>query len=80
MRVGLEELLADVTLEPDEPAFVMHGTTVSTNSVIERSGPRLAMLTTKGFKDLLELQRLRLKVPTNYFSVRTQSLVPRELV
>jgi len=80
VREGLEELLADVTLEPDEPVFVMHGTTVSTNAVIERSGPRLAMLTTKGFKDLLELQRLRLKVPTNYFSVRTPSLVPRELV
>ncbi len=80
VREGLEELLADVTLEPDEPVFVMHGTTVSTNSVIERSGPRLAMLTTKGFKDLLELQRLRLKVPTNLFSIRTSSLVPRELV
>ena len=46
----------------------MHGTTVSTNSVIERSGPRLAMLTTKGFKDLLESA---LKVPTNLFSIRT---------
>ncbi|MDP6787886.1 MAG: hydantoinase/oxoprolinase family protein [Rhodospirillales bacterium] len=80
VREGLEVLLADVTVEPDEPVFVMHGTTVSTNSVIERSGPRLAMLTTKGFKDLLELQRLRLKVPTNLFSTRTKSLVPRELI
>ena len=80
VREGLEELLADVILEADEPVFVMHGTTVSTNSVIERSGPRLAMLTTKGFKDLLELQRLRLKVPTNLFSIRTKSLVPRDRV
>jgi N-methylhydantoinase A len=80
VREGLEELLAGVTLEPGEPVFVMHGTTVSTNAVIERSGPRLAMLTTKGFKDLLELQRLRLKVPTNIFNTRTKSLVPRELI
>ena len=80
VREGLEELLTNMTLEPDEPVFVMHGTTVSTNAVIERSGPRLAMLTTRGFKDLLELQRLRLKEPANIFNTQSKSLVPRELV
>lgn len=36
-----------------------HGTTVATNAVLERSGPVTALVTTKGFRDVLELGRLR---------------------
>jgi N-methylhydantoinase A len=36
-----------------------HGTTVATNAVLERSGPLTALVTTKGFRDVLELGRLR---------------------
>src|SRR3546814_19050917 len=58
----------------------MHGTTVSTNAVIERMGPRIALFTTDGSIDLLTIQRLRLKDPTNLFSGRVQPLIPRDNV
>ena len=37
-----------------------HGTTVATNTIIERKGPRVALITTRGFRDVLELGRYRL--------------------
>jgi N-methylhydantoinase A len=79
-RIGFEEMLARTPPEPGEPVLVMHGTTVSTNQVIERSGPRIAMMVTRGFRDMLELQRLRLRNPMNMFETRISPLVPREHV
>lgn len=75
---GFRQLLERVG-EVDE-VFVVHGTTVSTNTVIERSAAPVALFTTAGFKDLLNLQRLRLKQPTDIFNQRPASLVPRHLV
>lgn len=47
--------LADV----DAPALdlIVHGTTIATNAVIERKGARCALLTTRGFRDILEIGR-----------------------
>ncbi|MCC7016840.1 MAG: hydantoinase/oxoprolinase family protein [Rhodospirillales bacterium] len=79
VRAGFERILKK-GIAPGETVVVVHGTTVSTNTVIERSGARLALLTTKGFKDLLTLQRLRLDKPTDMFNRRAESLIPRRLV
>ncbi len=46
---------ADIPLE--RVAELVHGSTVATNAVIERSGARVAFITTNGFRDLLHLQR-----------------------
>ena len=43
----------------DQVDDVRHGTTVATNAVLERSGPETALITTRGFRDVLELGRLR---------------------
>ena len=43
--------------------FVVHGTTVATNAMLERSGPRVAMITTEGFRDVVELGRTTRLVP-----------------
>lgn len=43
----------------DEVSDFRHGTTVATNAVLERSGPTTALITTSGFRDVLELGRLR---------------------
>ena len=75
---GFTQLLERVG-DVDE-VFVVHGTTVSTNTVIERSAAPVALFTTAGFKDVLNLQRLRLKQPTDIFNQRPASLVPRHLV
>ena len=41
-------------------AEVVHGTTVATNAVLERRGHPTALVTTAGFRDVLELRRLRI--------------------
>lgn len=77
---GMETLLGRIEVGPDEPVIILHGTTVSTNAVIERVGPPIALLTTAGFKDILNIQRLRVKNPTNLFGQRPLALIPRQRV
>ena len=48
---GLRELL------PSGPATIVHGCTLATNAFLQRRGARVALLTTKGFEDLLEIGR-----------------------
>ncbi len=79
-RNGLEALLERLMPGPDEAIMVVHGTTVATNTVIERSGARVALLVTEGFKDVLELARLKLRESMNFNARRTRPLVPRHLV
>lgn len=79
-RNGFEPLLEALGVSQDDEVIVMHGTTVSTNTVIERSAPPIALFVTEGFRDILELQRLRLKNPIDLFSGRATPLVPRNLV
>jgi N-methylhydantoinase A/oxoprolinase/acetone carboxylase beta subunit len=42
---------------PDGPLEIIHGTTVGTNSLLERRGARVALVTTEGFEDLFEIGR-----------------------
>jgi N-methylhydantoinase A len=44
-------------IEPTDIARFVHGTTVATNAVLERRGPKTGLLTTAGFKDVLEIGR-----------------------
>jgi N-methylhydantoinase A len=66
------DLLADVTL-------FIHGTTVATNILVERKGARVGLLTTDGFRDLLELREGTKSDRYNLRSPFPQPLVPRPL-
>jgi N-methylhydantoinase A len=55
IEVGLTEMLALYSLGAADVTYLGHGTTVATNIVIERRGARTGLLTTKGFRDVLEL-------------------------
>ena len=57
-----------------------HSNTVALNSLIERSGARLGLLVTAGFRDLLELARLTVPAPARYDSRRLRPLIPRRRV
>lgn len=74
---GLRRLDADGIASADVSRFV-HGTTVGVNTVIQRRGAALALFTTAGFTDMLELARLRMPDPYNLFCARPPPLVPRE--
>jgi N-methylhydantoinase A len=56
----LEGLLRDEKFKPDDCFAFVHGTTVATNAIIERKGARTGLITTKGFRDVLELRRIRI--------------------
>ncbi len=61
---GVRQLLEETNIAPDEVTEFGHGTTVATNTIIERKGVKVALITTKGFRDVLELGRYR--VPRLY--------------
>ena len=54
---------------------LIHGTTVATNAVLERSGSRIAMLCTAGFRDILEIGRLR-RPPEQIYDLRSAAPLP----
>jgi N-methylhydantoinase A len=62
---------------PEEVGFLGHGTTVATNMVIERRGARTGMITTKGFRDVLEIARQIRPHLYDYDVQRPEPLVPR---
>jgi N-methylhydantoinase A len=80
VKRGLNRLLEEGRIRADTPMLIVHGTTVSTNAVIERSGPPLALLVTAGFPDILGMARLRVDRPTNLFAQRAAPLIPRHRV
>ena len=57
---GLESVFATHGAAPDEVAEIMHGTTVASNAIIELAGARVGLVTSKGFRDVLELRNLRM--------------------
>ena len=61
---GISELCAMAGIEPAQLDQVFHGTTVATNIVIEHSGAKVGMITTKGYRDILHIARH--KKPMNF--------------
>ena len=60
---GVLDAIAKAGFELGRCRFMVHGTTVATNAMLERSGPRVAMITTEGFRDVVELGRTTRLVP-----------------
>ncbi|MEA4846120.1 MAG: hydantoinase/oxoprolinase family protein [Clostridiaceae bacterium] len=52
---GILHILESEGISPEEVEYLAHGTTVATNALIEKKGARLGLITTKGFKDLIEI-------------------------
>ena len=76
---GIAELLRAQNIAGDAVAQVAHGTTVATNAVLEHRGARTALLTTKGFRDVLELRRIRAPQMYDLFWEKPAPLVERYL-
>ncbi len=69
---SVEDLLADVEL-------IVHGTTVATNTLIERKGAKVGLITTEGFRDLLEMREGLKEDRYNLRMQPVEPLVPRYL-
>ena len=57
---GLESVFAEHGVAPDAVAEIMHGTTVASNAILQLAGARVGLVTSKGFRDVLELRNLRM--------------------
>lgn len=76
---GLAHLVKTFALNESSVRHLGHGTTVATNLVIERKGARTGLITTRGFRDVLEIGRQTRPHLYDYDVVRPVALVPREL-
>ena len=76
---GVRSLLEEIGSPPGALQELLHGCTVATNAILEGKGAPTALLTTRGFRDVLELRRVR--VPNLYEPLyeRPPPLVPRQL-
>ncbi len=79
IAAGLQRL-AEGGLQLGAVARFVHGTTVGVNTIIQRRGARVALFTTHGITDILELARLRMPNPYSLFCERPPPLVAREHV
>lgn len=76
---GINDLVKKRDLKLQEVDTIVHGTTLVTNAVIERKGAKTALITTKGFEDVLEIAReLRYDIYDTSLSV-PEPLISREL-
>jgi N-methylhydantoinase A len=76
---GLEALLAERQLEPATVSATIHGTTLITNAIIERKGAKTGLITTRGFRDALEIGREKRYDIYDIFLENPPPLVPRAL-
>src|SRR3982750_2209864 len=57
---GLAEVFRETGLAGDAIDEIRHGTTVASNAILEHKGARTGLITTKGFRDVLEIRTLRM--------------------
>ena len=76
---GICEILRRAGAQPSQVRFIGLGTTVATNALLERKGAVTGLLTTDGFRDILEVARQRRPHTYDLFARRPAPLVPREL-
>ena len=76
---GIRRLLDESGLAPSDIGLILHGTTLATNALIERKGARTALLTTEGFRDVLEMGYEKRYEQYDVNIERPPELVPRPL-
>ena len=77
---GLPALLAEARVAPSDVAFIAHGTTLALNAILQRRGSLVALVVSRGNRDVMEIARLRIGNAYSFSAKPEQPLVPRELV
>ena len=75
---GIVDLLERAKVAPRDVGFIGLGTTVATNMLLERKGARTGLITTEGFRDLLEIGRQQRPLVFDPFTPKPSPLIPRE--
>jgi len=80
MIIGVQRILKESNAKPSEIHYLAGGSTVGTNTIIQRKGRPVGLLITKGFRDVLEIRRLNILDPVNVYGEKPVSLVPRRCI
>ncbi|RUW36313.1 hydantoinase/oxoprolinase family protein [Mesorhizobium sp. M1E.F.Ca.ET.041.01.1.1] len=78
LLAGIDQVLQESGVSPQEVGWFTHGTTLATNALLEQRGVETALLTTEGFRDVLEIAYESRYDTTNLRMVQRQPLVARE--
>ena len=76
---GIRSALSEANIAPDEVQILIHGTTLATNALIERKGAKVALITTEGLRDSVEMAQENRFEQYDINIDRPQPLVPRYL-
>ena len=76
---GIRKITEAVGIEPADITMFLHGTTAATNAILEHKGVSTALITTKGFADVLHIMRQNRPLLYDFFAQRPLPLVPRDL-
>ena len=76
---GIDQLAARFGVAPGNIGFFSHGTTVATNTLLERKGAKCALVVTRGFRDVLEIGRQDRPHLYDWRQQKPEPLVPRHL-
>jgi len=74
---GIKKLLTEKNLMPDQISFLIHGTTVATNALLEGKGAPTALITTAGFEDVLLIGRQSRPRLYDFWAQRPKPIVAR---
>ncbi len=76
---GVRNGISELNIETAAVSEVNHGFTVATNAIIEQKGAKTALITTEGFRDVLELRRNRVPRLYDLYYEKPPTLVDRQL-
>jgi N-methylhydantoinase A len=76
---AIEDAASRAGLNSDDIDLLVYGTTVATNTLLERKGAKVGLLATKGFRDLLAIQKVTRPDHFDLHWRKTEALVPRPL-
>ncbi len=74
---GIGAIMAEAGVDGSQVIEVLHGTTIGSNTLLERTGAPTGLITTKGFRDILEIGRVRTPEMFDLAWTKPEPLVPR---
>ena len=74
---GVQRILEKVGHQPEDVNFLVHGTTIATNALLEHKGASVGLLVSEGFRDILYIVRQDRPKLYDYFAQHPPPLVPR---
>jgi N-methylhydantoinase A len=76
---GIKGIIRKHGIDPNKIDYLGHGTTIATNAILELKGAKTALITTKGFRDILEIGRQKRPDLYDLYADKPPCLVPRYL-